>query len=380
MRPATQCIHAGQHPDAATRSRAVPIFHPESSLSWLEAADPVDDGTVRVFEERIRILEGGGDAIAFASGQAAITAALLATCAAGDHLVSSLHVWGGARNLFNIEATRWNIPTTYISSDDPADFRAAIRPNTRLIYGESISNPLLRIFPFREIAEIGRETGIPTAVDNTTFSPILCRPIEHGIDMVVHSTTKYLSSHGTSVGGIVVTRPGADRLALRLRSIREEIGGQLSAINAFLGLQGMATLHLRMVAHNRNTLTVARFLERHPRVDSVCYPGLESHPSHALAKRYSPEGCSGLLGVIVKGGRAGAKRFVESLHMFSHLANIGDTRSLALHPASSTVFGATDEQLIAAGLHPGFVRLSIGIESIDDILDDLDQALLKIQI
>jgi O-acetylhomoserine (thiol)-lyase len=363
-------------PDPATRSRAVPIDSERRTGDWLSEPDPSDTECIRVFEKRIQTLEGGRDAVAYASGQAAITAVVLATCAAGDHIVSSSHIWGGAKNLFNVETARWNLPVTYVSSDDPRDFTAAIRPNTRLVYGESISNPLLRIFPFAEMAAAAKAAGLPIAVDNTTFSPLLCRPIEHGVDLVLHSTTKYLASHGTSVGGVVVLSPSADPgLGQRLRELRDEIGGNLSSINAFLGLQGMATLALRMKAHCENALAVARFLETHPKIVSVCYPGLASHPSHDLAKRYCPDGVSGMIGVVVQGGRAGAKRFVESLRLLSHLANIGDTKSLAIHPASTTVFGANDDQLRAVGLDPAFVRLSIGIEDLGDILEDLDQAL-----
>ncbi len=416
----TLALHAGYTPDA-TGARAVPIWQTTSyvfrdtehaaRLFALEEAGNIYtrmmNPTTAVLEERVAALEGGAAGLAFASGMAAISATLLTLCAEGDEVVASTRLYGGTVTLLKATLSRLGIRTVDVNSDEPEDFAAAITPRTKAVFLETIGNPKLTIPELAGIAQVAHAQGVPVVVDNTTASPALCRPLEHGADIVIHSLTKYLGGHGNSIGGIVVDGgrfpwdsgrfaefvepdmsyhglrfyeafgPTTFAVRTRVRTLRD-LGACLSPFNAFLILQGIETLSLRMARHSENALAVARFLSGHPKVAWVLYPGLESHPSYERARRYLPQGCSGLVGFGVKGGREAGRRFIESLRLFSHLANIGDARSLAIHPASTTHQQLSDEEQIAAGVTPDFIRLSVGIETIDDILADLDQALGKV--
>lgn len=415
----TLALHAGYTPDA-TGARAVPIWQTTSyvfrdtehaaRLFALEEAGNIYtrimNPTTAVLEERVAALEGGVAGLAFASGMAAISATLLTLCAEGDEIVASTRLYGGTVTLLKTTLSRLGIRTIDVNSDEPTDFAAAITPRTKAVFLETIGNPKLTIPDLEGIAQVAHAQGVPVVVDNTTASPALCRPLEHGADIVIHSLTKYLGGHGNSIGGIVIDGgrfpwdsgrfaefvepdvsyhglrfyetfgPTTFAMRTRVRTLRD-FGACLSPFNAFLILQGIETLSLRMARHSENALAVARFLSEHPKVAWVLYPGLESHPSYERARRYLPKGCSGLVGFGVKGGREAGKRFIESLRLFSHLANIGDARSLAIHPASTTHQQLSEEEQIAAGVTPDFVRLSVGIETIEDILADLDQALSK---
>lgn len=416
----TRALHTGYTPDS-TGARAVPIWQTSSyvfrdadhaaRLFALEEPGNIytrlGNPTTDVLEQRVAALEGGVAGLAFASGMAAIAAALTTLCGMGDEVVSSTRLYGGTVTLLSVTLARMGIRTVWVDSDDPAAFAAAITERTKVIYLETIGNPKLTIPDMTGIAEVAHARGVPVMIDNTTASPALCRPIAHGADIVVHSLTKYLGGHGTSLGGMVVDSGrfpwdsgrfaefvdadpsyhglrfyetfGNQAFAMRtrLKTLRDT-GACLSPFNSFLILQGIETLSLRMARHSENALAVARHLAQHPKAAWVLYPGLESHPSHAQAERYMPSGASGLVGFGVKGGRPAGKRFIEGLRLFSHLANIGDTRSLAIHPASTTHQQLSDEEQALAGVTPDFVRLSIGIETLDDILTDLDQALAAV--
>jgi len=417
----TLALHAGHTPDAETGARAVPIWQTSSyvfkdtahaaRLFALEEAGNIYtrimNPTTDVLEKRVAALEGGAAGLAFSSGMGAISAALLTLCSQGDEIVSSTRLYGGTVTLLKNTLSRMGIKTVWVDGDDPDAFAAAITDRTKVVYLETIGNPKLTIPDIDGIAGIAHAQGVPVMVDNTTASPALCRPIEHGADIVVHSLTKYLNGHGNSIGGIVVdcgcfawdsgrfaefVDPdpsyhglkfyetfGSMTFAMRARTrLLRDLGACLSPFNAFLTLQGTETLSLRMARHSENALAVAKFLEHHPKVAWVLYPGLPSHPSHALAKRYLPHGASGMVGFGVRGGIEAGRKFIENLELFSHLANIGDARSLAIHPASTTHQQLNEEEQLAAGVTPDFVRLSIGIETLDDILTDLDQALAQI--
>jgi O-acetylhomoserine (thiol)-lyase len=416
----TRSLHAGYTPDPQTGARAVPIWQTTSYVFkdadhaarlfaleefgniYTRIMNPTND----VLEQRVAALEGGVAGLAFASGQAAETAALLTLCSAGDEIVATTRLYGGTVTLLSATLSRLGIHTVWVDSDEPEAFAAAITDRTKVVYLETIGNPRLTIPDLAGIADVAHERAVPVLVDNTTASPALCRPIEHGCDLVIHSLTKYLGGHGNSIGGILVDSGNfpwdsgrfADfvepdpayhglrfyetfgNLAFALRArvrVLRDMGACLSPFNAFLLLQGIETLSLRMARHSENALAVARFLEEHPKVNWVLYPGLPSHPSYERAQRYLPDGASGLVGFGVKGGLAAGRRFIESLALISHLANIGDTRSLAIHPASTTHQQLSEEEQRAAGVTPDFVRLSIGIETLDDILADLDQALAQ---
>jgi O-acetylhomoserine (thiol)-lyase len=344
--------------------------------------------------------------LAFSSGMAAISAAILTLCREGDEIVSTTRLYGGTVTLFAGTLPRMGIRVKFVDSDEPADFAAAINARTRLVFLETIGNPKLTVPDIEGIAKVAHAKGVPVMIDNTTASPALSRPIEHGADIVVHSLTKYLGGHGNSIGGIVVdsgkfpwdsgrfpdfVEPdpsyhglafyktfGAATLAVRtrVRTLRD-LGAALSPMNAFLILQGIETLSLRMERHCANAIAAAKFLESHKKVAWVLYPSLASHPSARRAKKYLPDGASGLVGFGVKGGMKAGRRFIESLRLFSHLANIGDARSLAIHPASTTHQQLSEAEQKQAGVTPDFIRLSIGLETIDDILADLDGALAK---
>jgi O-acetylhomoserine (thiol)-lyase len=417
----TLALHAGHTPDAETGARAVPIWQTTSYVfdDTAHAArlfalqefgniyTRIMNPTTDVVEKRVAALEGGAAGLAFSSGMAAISAALLTLCAEGDEIVSTTRLYGGTVTLFSNTLPRMGVRTVWVDSDDPQAFAEAITERTKVVFLETIGNPKLTIPDLAGIAEVAHQRGVPVMIDNTTPSPALCRPIEHGIDIVVHSMTKYLGGHGNSIGGIVVDSGGfpwdsgrfpefvdpdpsyhglkfyetfgAITFALRARTrLLRDLGGCLSPFNAFLILQGIETLSLRMARHSENALAVAKFLEGHPKVAWTLYPGLPSHPSYEPAKHYLPNGASGLVGFGVKGGIEAGRKFIESLNLFSHLANIGDSRSLAIHPASTTHQQLSAEEQLAAGVTPDFVRLSIGIESLEDILADLDQALAEI--
>jgi O-acetylhomoserine (thiol)-lyase len=414
----TRALHAGHTPDAETGARAVPIYQTTSYVfedtahaARLFALEEfgniytrIMNPTTDVLEQRVAALEGGVAGLAFASGMGAISAALLTLCSEGDEIVSTTRLYGGTVTLFSNTLPRMGIHTIWVDSDEAEDFEAAITDRTKVVYLETIGNPKLAVPDLAGIAQVAHVHGVPVLIDNTTASPALCRPIEHGVDIVLHSLTKYLGGHGNSIGGIIVdggrfpwdsgrfaefVEPdpsyhglrfyetfGEMTYAVRTRvRLLRDLGACLSPFNAFLILQGVETLSLRMARHSENALAVAQFLQVHPKVSWVLYPGLDSHPSYERAIQYLPDGASGLVGFGVQGGMEAGRAFIEHLRLFSHLANIGDARSLAIHPASTTHQQLSEEEQFAAGVTPDFVRLSIGIETLDDILADLDQAL-----
>lgn len=415
---ATRQLHAGQQPDPTTGSRAVPIYQTTSyvfkdtdhAARLFALQEPgniytrIMNPTSDVFEQRVADLEGGVGALAASSGHAAQAMAILALCGAGDHIVSASTLYGGTFNQFHYTFPRLGIDVTFVDPSDPANFRRAIRDNTKILYGETLGNPRINVFPFEEVAKIGREYRIPVMIDNTFATPYLCRPFEWGANIVVHSTTKFIGGHGTSIGGIIVdagnfdwagsgrfqnfTEPdpsyhglvystlGAPAFIVKARvQILRDIGACQSPLNSWLFLQGLETLSLRIDRHVSNTQRVAEYLEKHPKVSWVTYPGLKSHPDYALAKKYLPKGAGAILGFGVKGGLESGKKFIENLKLFSHLANVGDSKSLAIHPASTTHSQLSPDEQTSAGVTPDFVRLSVGTEDIEDILWDLDQAL-----
>jgi O-acetylhomoserine (thiol)-lyase len=416
---ATRSLHAGQKPDAATGARAVPIYQTTSfvfensehaaALFGLQQFGNIYtrimNPTTAVFEERIAALEGGVAALGVSSGQAAQFLALTSLMQAGDHMVAAATLYGGTYTQFAVSFQRLGIETTFVEPDDPENFRKAIRPNTRALYGETIANPRMNILDIAKVAAIAHEHNIPLVIDNTLASPYLCRPIEHGADIVVHSATKFLGGHGNSIGGIIVDSgkfdwkkghfpqinhpsPGyhgmrfsevfgniAFIIKARVDGLRD-FGTSLSPFNSFLFIQGIETLGLRMQQHCENTLAVAKWLEKDKRIGWVNYPGLASSKYNKLASQYLPGGCGAVLTFGIRGGgKETGSRFVDRLKLFSHLANIGDARSLVIHPASTTHQQLSDDEQKAAGITPDLVRLSVGIEDLDDILWDLDQAL-----
>ena len=418
----TLAIHAGARPDPATGARAVPIhlstsFVFDSSdhaaqLFNMERAGHVysriSNPTNAVLEQRVAALEGGIGAIATASGQAALHLAIVTLMGAGGHIVASSALYGGSQNLLHYTLRRFGIDTTFVRPGDLDGWRAAIRPNTRLLLGETLGNPGLEVLDIPAVAQIAHDAGVPLLVDSTFTTPYLLRPLEHGADLVYHSATKFLSGHGTVIGGVLVdggsfdwersgrfpelTTPydgfhgmvfseestvGAFLLRARREGLRD-FGAALSPHSAWLILQGIETLPLRMERHIANTEQVVRFLAEHPFVARVGHPLLESHPSHALAQRLLKHGARGAGSVFsfdIKGSRAQGKAFIDTLKLFSHLANVGDCRSLVIHPASTTHFRMNDEALAAAGIGPGTIRLSIGLEDPRDLIDDLKRAL-----
>jgi len=414
----TLCLHAGQIPDAATGARAAPIYQTTSfvfdsaehaaSLFNLQTFGNVysriSNPTVAVFEERMAALENGSAALACATGQAAEVTAILTLCRGGDHIVSASTLYGGTHTLLNVNLAKLGIETTFVNPDDPENFRLALRPNTKLLYAETLGNPLINIVDIEALAGIAREAGVPLVLDNTVPSPYLCRPLEWGADIVVHSATKYIGGHGTTMGGVIVesgrfnwgngkfpefTTPspgyhgvvfhetfGDFGFTMKARmEIMRTFGPALPPLNAWLLLQGLESLHVRMERHCANALAVAGFLKSHPRVTFVNYPGLPDSKYHALAQKYLPKGASGLLNFGVKGGARAGERFIEAAQFMSHLANIGDAKTLIIHPASTTHRQMSDEDQLKAGVTPDMVRMSVGIESLDDILWDIDQAL-----
>lgn len=416
----TLALHAGQRPDPATGARAVPLYQSTSfvfedsehavDLFKLQAEghiySRISNPTVAVLEERVAALEGGSAAVAFASGQAAVTACVLTLAGAGDHVVSSGALYGGTLTLFGHTLARLGIEVTFVDGTDPEAFRRAITPRTRLLYAETVANPRLDTLDIEAVAAVAHEAGLPLVVDNTMPTPYLVRPLEHGADIVFHSLTKFLGGHGTSIGGVLVdggrfdwssggrypglTEPdptyhgirfteafGAAAFATKARAqILRDMGASLSPFNAYLILLGVESLPVRMERHSENGMAVARYLSRHPAVSWVLYPGLEDHPNHAIARRYHHRGLYGaMVGFGAAGGREAGRRLVESCRLFSHLANIGDAKSLVIHPATTTHSQLSADELRACGVGEDFLRLSVGLESIDDILADLDQAL-----
>ena len=418
---ATRQLHAGQVPDPTTNARAVPIYQTTSYTfkSTEHAANlfalkefgniytRIMNPTSDVFEQRLADLEGGVGALATSSGHAAQFQAIFTLVGAGDHIVSASTLYGGTYNQFAYSFPRLGIEVTFVDPSDPENFRRAIRPNTKILYGETLGNPRINVFPFAEVAKIGQEFGIPLMIDNTFATPYLARPFEYGANIVVHSTTKFIGGHGTSIGGAIVdggnfSWKGNPRFAnfnspddsyhglvfgdlagmglppfiIKARvQILRDFGGSQSPFNSFLFLQGLETLSLRMERHVANAQAVAEHLEQHARVAWVAYPGLKSSDQHAAAQKYLPKGAGAILGFGIQGGAEAGKKFIEGLKLFSHLANVGDAKSLAIHPATTTHSQLNEEQQTSAGVSPDFVRLSIGLEDIADILWDLDQAL-----
>jgi len=415
----TLALHAGAAPDPATGARAVPIHLTTSfvfensdhaaALFNMERSGHVysriSNPTNAVLEERIAALEGGAGAIATASGQAALHLAVATLAGAGSHIVASSALYGGSHNLLHYTLARFGIETTFVKTGDIDAWRAAIRPNTRLFFGETLGNPGLDVLDIPMVSALAHQNGLPLLVDSTFTTPYLMRPFDHGADLVYHSATKFLSGHGTVIGGVLVdsgnfdwersgrfpelTQPyegfhgmvfseessvGAFLLRARREGLRD-FGASMSPHTAWLILQGVETLSLRMDRHVGNTRKVVEFLSRQAMVESIGYPELDSHPDHALAQRLLPRGCGSVFSFNLKGSRQQGKAFIEALKIFSHLANVGDCRSLVIHPASTTHFRMDDAALRAAGITPGTIRLSIGLEEADDLLDDLARAL-----
>lgn len=418
----TLCLHAGQIPDSATGARAVPIYQTTSFV--FDSADHaaslfnlqtfgnvytrIMNPTTAVFEERMAALEGGRAALATASGMAAQMTALLTLLEAGDELVSASTLYGGTYSQFEVNFRKLGINALFVDADDPENFRKAITDRTKAIYAETIGNPGGNVLDIAAVANIAHEAGIPLVIDNTFASPCLCRPFEHGADIVIHSATKFLGGHGTTMGGVIVESgkfpwggkaarprfPGmhepsrgyhgvrfyetfgdfAFTMKARMEVLRT-FGAALSPLNAWLLLQGLETLHLRMERHCYNALAVAKFLETHPAVSWVSFPGLENNRYHSLAKKYLPKGAGAIMTFGIKGGQAAGIKFIEAAQFMSHLANVGDAKTLIIHPASTTHRQLSEEEQIKAGVTPDMIRISVGLETLDDILWDLDQAL-----
>jgi len=419
----TLALHAGQSPDATFGSRAVPIYQTTSyvfrssehaaSLFNMERAGHVysriSNPTVAVLEERIAALEGGAGAIAVSSGQAALHLAVATILDAGQHIVASNSLYGGSHNLLGYTLARFGIETTFIRPGDINAWRKAVKPNTRLFFGETLGNPGLDVLDIPTVSAIAHEAGVPLLVDSTFTTPYLMKPFEHGADLLYHSATKFLGGHGTAIGGVIVdsgrfdweksgkfpqlTAPYAGfhnmdfeeesgTRAFLLRARREglrDFGACMAPMTAFQILQGVETLHLRMPRHVESTRRVVKFLSGHAMVESVGYPELTTHPDHALAKKLLPKGAGAVFSFNMKGGRPAGRAFIESLRIFSHLANVGDAKSLVIHPATTTHYRMSDEDLKRAGITAGTVRLSIGLEDADDLVEDLDRSLKAAQ-
>ncbi|MGZ5561662.1 MAG: O-acetylhomoserine aminocarboxypropyltransferase/cysteine synthase family protein [Halobacteriota archaeon] len=418
QRPGTIAVHGGQSGDPTTKARAVPIYQTTSYLFdstehaaklfalqetgniYTRIMNPTND----VLEQRVALLEGGKAGLALASGMAAITLSILNIARPGDEIVSSSQLYGGTYTLFSSTLARMGIKVHLIDSIDPNNYAACVNDKTKAFFGETLGNPSLDVLDIEPIAQIAHENDVPLIVDGTATTPILCRPIDFGADIVVNSLTKFMSGHGTSIGGLIVdagnfdwtngkfpdfTTPdptynglvysdafGEIAYALKARvHLLRDIGPALSPFNAFLTLQGLESLHVRMERHCANALVVARFLSTHERVSWVSYPGLKDDRSHRLAQKYLSKGASALVGFGIKGGYDAAVTFIESVKLLSHLANIGDAKSLVVHPASTTHQQLNPEERASAGLSDDFIRLSVGIEDVADIIEDIDQAL-----
>lgn len=419
----TLCLHAGHIPDEATGARAVPIYQTSSfvfddpdhaaSLFNLQTFGNIysrlSNPTNAVFEERIAALEAGTAALAVSSGMAASTIALLTLCEAGDHVVAVKTLYGGTHSLFDFNFKRMGIDVTLVDPDDMESIAAAIKPNTKVVYGETIGNPTMNVLDIAAISDVAHSFGIPFMIDNTFPTPYICRPFEWGADIVIHSATKFLGGHGTTIGGVIVesgkfpwdngnfpgmTEPSDGYHGVRfyetfgdfgytMRARLEQLrilGPTLSPFNSFLLLQGIETLPVRMERHCENALAVAKFLDEHKLINWVKYPGLPSDKYYSLKEKYMPKGASGVLAFGVKGGAAAGAKFIESVQFLSHLANVGDAKTLVIHPASTTHRQMSDEHQLSAGISPDMVRISVGLETLDDILWDIDQALSLSQI
>ncbi len=416
----TRQVHAGQRPDPNTGARAVPIFQttsyvfedPESAAAYFNLQEygntysRIMHPTVAVFEERIASLEGGCGAVAFASGLAAQAAALFTLLTPGDHVVSSAALYGGTVNQFKHVLRKMNVEITWVDPDDLDAWRGAVRDNTKAFFGETIGNPGGNVLDIEALAGIAHEHGVPLLVDNTFATPYLCRPLEWGADIVLHSATKYLGGHGTSIGGVVVDSgtfnwsngrfpvvaepsPAYHGLAfhetfgtygylmkLRAETLRD-LGAALAPFNAFLFLQGLETLSLRMERHVANALAIARYLEKHELCSNVTYAGLPSSRYRPLVEKYLPRGTSSVFSFDIRGGREAGQEFIRAVTLWSHLANVGDAKSLVIHPASTTHRQLSEAELVAAGVRAGTIRLSVGIENVDDLIWDLEQGFAR---
>ncbi|MCH8883036.1 MAG: O-acetylhomoserine aminocarboxypropyltransferase [SAR324 cluster bacterium] len=419
----TLSLHAGQRPDPSTGARAVPIYQTTSyvfedtdhaaGLFNLEQAghiySRISNPTVAVFEERMAALEGGVGAIATASGQAALVLAIITLVNAGEEIVSSSALYGGSQNLLANTLPRFGIRTVLVDPGDPENFRRAITDKTRLVFGETIGNPQINVLDLEAVAGIAHEAGLPLLIDSTFATPALCRPFEWGVDLVLHSATKFIGGHGTTIGGVLVDSgrfdwkasgkfpgitdpyegyhgvvfseefgPLAFLMKTRMEGLRD-FGACMSPTSAFYLLQGLETLPLRMEKHVANTRRVVRFLAEHEAVSWISYPELEGSPTRALAKKYLPDGAGAILTFGIKGGREGGAKFIESLELFSHLANVGDAKSLVIHPASTTHQQMSPEAMAEGGVTEDMVRLSVGLEDPQDLVADLDRALRRSQ-
>jgi len=421
----TLALHAGQSVDPTTKSRAVPIYQTTSYVfdDTAHAArlfglqefgniyTRIMNPTTDVFENRIAQLEGGTTAVATASGQAAETLAITNIAGVGDEIISSTSLYGGTYNLFHYTLPKYGITVRFVDPSDPSSFEKAINDKTKLIFGESVGNPKLDTFPFAEVSAIAKAHGLPIVIDNTLPTPYLLKPFEHGANVIVHSATKFIGGHGTTIGGVVIDGgnfdwgsgrfpgftepdgsyhglkfwdvfgafPGLGNVAFGIKarvSGLRDTGAALSPFNSFLLLQGLETLHLRLQRHSENAVRIAEFLSNHPKVNWVNYPGLSSHPNHADASKYHYRGLYGaILGFGIEGGSQAAQAFIDRLNIFSLLANVGDAKSLVIHPASTTHQQLTEEEQLTTGVTPDFIRLSVGIENVDDLIADLDHAL-----
>lgn len=417
----TMALHGGQEVDSTTNSRALPIYqtssyifndiqHASNLFALKEAGNiytRIGNPTTDVLEKRVAMLEGGVGALAVASGSAAITYAILNIASSGDEIVSSTALYGGTHNLFAHTLNKFGITTIFVSSENPEDYEKAITDKTKLIFAETVGNPKLGVLDIEGLAKVAHKHNIPLIVDNTIPTPYLLRPIEFGADIVVHSATKFLGGHGTSIGGVIVdsgkfdweksgkfpefSEPDPSYNGIKYSEIfgnaayivkartqlLRDTGACISPFNSFLLVQGIETLHVRMKEHSKNALEVAKFLERNENVNWVNYPGLPSHKDYNLAKKYMPKGQGAMIGFGIKGGKEAGIKFIESLKLLSHLANIGDAKTLVIHPASTTHSQLSEEEKLETGVTNDFVRLSIGIEDVDDIIEDINQALLK---
>src|SRR5215467_14948964 len=418
---ATKSLHAGHAPDSASRARAVPIYqttsytfensdHAAALFGLQQFGDiytRIMNPTTDVFEQRVAALEGGIGGLATSSGQAAQFLAITSLMGPGDHLVASSTLYGGTYTQFDVSFRRMGIDVTFVEPDDPENFRKAITPKTKALYGETIANPRMNVLDIQAISAIAHEAGVPLIIDNTMASPYLCRPIEWGADIVVHSATKFLGGHGTSIGGIIVdsgkfqwtdkypaiTQPSpgyhgmkfaevfgpmAYIIKVRVEGLRD-FGPCMSPFNSFLFIQGIETLSYRMEAHSRNALAVAQWLEKQPAITWVKYPGLSSSPYNALSKKYLPKGQGSIVTFGIRGGLEAGRKLIDNVKIFSHLANLGDAKSLIIHPASTTHQQLSDAQQLDAGVSKDLVRLSVGIEEADDLIWDLEQAIAASQ-
>ncbi|HEY8641697.1 MAG TPA: O-acetylhomoserine aminocarboxypropyltransferase/cysteine synthase family protein [Candidatus Dormibacteraeota bacterium] len=418
----TLAVHAGQRPDPVTGARAVPIY--QTGAYVFEDTDHaanlfalqrfgniysrIMNPTTAVFEERIAALENGIGAVATASGQAAQHLAIFTLMQAGDHFVASRSLYGGSYQQFDVSFKKMGLEVTFVDPTDLEAWELAVKPNTKAFYAETMGNPVIDVPDLEKLAELAHSQGVPLVIDNTFASPWCCRPLDWGADIVLHSATKYICGHGTAIGGVIVdggkfpwdngkfpgmTEPSKGYHDLRffeyfgdfgwLMKLRAEMlrdyGPTMAPFTSWLMLQGLETLHVRMERHCANALKVAAFLEQHPDVEYVNYPGLKSNRFHKLAQKYMPRGCGSIFTFGVRGGREAGKRFIESIQLFSHVANVGDAKSLVIHPASTTHQQMGDEDLRAVGIGPEMIRVSIGIEDVDDIIWDLEQALAKSQ-